>query len=91
MTRTQGLLHDFYITRVYEPGERERIVVVFLKEPAWEAIDGETTPVTLEALAGVLPGIFRLQQNDTTLIVLDYEEWKTRLLRAQKLDQENRR
>jgi len=90
-TRTQGLLHDFYITRVYEPRERERIVVVFLKEPAWKAIDGETTPVTLEALAGVLPGVFRLQQNDTTLIVLDYEEWKTRLLRAQKLDQENRR
>jgi len=89
--RTQGLLHDFYITRVYEPRERERIVVVFLKEPAWEAIDGETTPVTLEALAGVLPGVFRLQQNDTILIVLDYEEWKTRLVRAQKSDQENRR
>ena len=65
--------------------------MVFLKEPAWEAIDGETTPVTLEALAGSLPGVFRLQQNDTILIVLDYEEWKTRLLRAQKLDQENRR
>ena len=91
LTHTQGLLHDFYITRVYEPGKRERIMVVFLKEPAWGAIDGETTPVTLEALAGVLPGIFRLQHNDTILIVLDYEEWKTRLLRAQKSDQENGR
>lgn len=90
-TRTQGLLHDFYVTRVYEPRERECIVVVFLKEPAWEAIDGETTPATLEELSGVLPGVFRLQQNDTILIVIDYEEWKTRLLRAQKLDQETRR
>ena len=88
VTRTH-LSHDFYITRVYEPGERERILVVFLKEPVWEAIDGETIPITLDALAEVLPGAFRLQQNDTILIVLDYEEWKTRLLRVQKADKEN--
>lgn len=89
--RTEWLPHDFYITRVYEPRERKHFRVVFLKEPAWEAIDGETTPVTLDTLAGVLPGTFRLQQNDTILIVLDYEEWKMRLLRAQKTDKENRR
>ncbi|MFQ5813744.1 MAG: hypothetical protein ACE5I2_11255 [Anaerolineae bacterium] len=85
-TRTQGLPHDFYITRVYEPGEQTRILVVFLKEPAWEAIDGETTPIALDTLAAALPGIFRLQQNDIILIILDYEEWKTRVLRVQKAD-----
>ena len=85
------LPHDFYITRVYEPGERKRIGVVFLTESAWEAIDGETTFITPDALAESLPGVFRIQHDDTTLIVIDYEEWKTRLLRAEKVGKEDRR
>jgi len=84
VTRTQELPHDFYITRVYAPREWKHILVVFLTESAWEAIDGEAMPVTLDALAAALPGIFRLQQDDTSLIVLDYEEWKTRVLLAQE-------
>jgi len=87
-TRTQGLQHDFYITRVYEPRRRECVLVVFLKETAWEAINGETTPVTLDALPAALPGVFRVQQNDTVLIVLDYQEWKVRVSRAQRADKE---
>lgn len=90
VTRTRKLPHDFYITRVYKLEKRERIRTVFLKEPAWEAIDGETTPVTLNALAAARQGTFRIQQGDITLIVLDYEEWKTRVLRAQKVDKENK-
>jgi hypothetical protein len=91
LARTRRLPHDFYITRVYEPRGRERILVVFLKESAWEAIDGETAPIALEALAVALPGRFRIQQNDAVLIVLDYEEWKRRVLRTQKADKENER
>jgi hypothetical protein len=86
VTRTQRLPHDFYITRVYKSGKRERIWVALLKKHVWEAIDGETTPVTLSALATALPGTFRIQQDDTTLIVLDYEGWKARVLRVQKAD-----
>lgn len=86
VTRTQSLLHDFYITRVYKSGKRERIWVALLKKHVWEAIDGETTPVTLSALATALPGTFRIEQDDTILIVLGYEEWKARVLRVQKAD-----
>jgi hypothetical protein len=84
VTRTQRLPHDFYITRVYKARKRERMWVAFLKKHVWEAIDGETIRVMLSALATALPGTFRIQQDDTTLIVLDYEEWKARVLHIQK-------
>lgn len=82
--RTSGLWHHFYITRMYDPEERSHIGVVFLREAAWEAIDGEATPITLEALPTALPGVFRIQQGDVILTVVEYEEWKARVLRVQR-------
>lgn len=82
--RTAGLWHHFYITRVYDPEKRSHIWVVFLREAAWEAIDGEAMPITLDALPAALPGIVRIQHGDVILTVVEYEEWKARVLRAQR-------
>lgn len=84
--RTRGLPHDFYITRIYDPESRERIRVVFLKEPAWNAIDGETTPIDLQALAEALPGPLRLEWESKRLIVLEYAVWKDRVMQVQEVD-----
>ena len=43
-TRTRLLLNDFYITRLYDASQRERILVVMLKEEFWNLLDGETIP-----------------------------------------------
>ncbi|MFQ5799823.1 MAG: hypothetical protein ACE5H0_14175 [Bacteroidota bacterium] len=83
--RARELPHDFYIAQVYKPENRERIQVVFLKESAWDALDGDTTPVAPTALAAALPGPLRIQWKGTTLIVLDYSEWKTRVMLVQEV------
>jgi hypothetical protein len=69
---------------VYDPEKRSHIWVVFLREAAWEAIDGEATPITLQALPTALPGIVRIQHGDVILTVVEYEEWKARVLRVQR-------
>jgi hypothetical protein len=55
--RSRGLSADFYITRVYDRPGRAQLQVVFLKRPAWNAIDGQTLPTTLAALPKVLPTV----------------------------------
>ena len=64
--------------------KQEHNLAIFLKPAAWDAIDGETTPATSGALAAAAPGVFRVQQCNLVLIVLDYQEWKARVLRVQK-------
>jgi len=82
--RSTGLPADFYITRLYNRLGKERLLVVFLKQPAWDAIDGETIPTRLSALPDVLPAAAEIEHGGRTLIVIDYVEWKTRLLRRQR-------
>ena len=57
--------------------------MVFLKRPAWDAIDGETQPATLAALPGILPAAAEIEHGGRPLIVVEYEEWKARVLERQ--------
>ncbi len=86
--RMLGLLADFYITQLYDPRSRQRRVVVFLKRPAWEAIDGEAQPTTLVDLPNVMPTVAEITHDRQSLIVVDYPEWKARVLRRQRWEKE---
>ena len=59
------------------------MLVVFLKRPAWDVIDGETQPATLAALPGILPTVAEIKHGGRPLIVVEYEEWKARVLERQ--------
>jgi len=82
--RAQSLPHDFYITRLYTPGQRSRTLVVFAQESMWEEIDGETPMTIIESVPDVLPTPARLQHRDFEIIVADYEMWKQKVLRRQQ-------
>jgi hypothetical protein len=82
--RSRGLSADFYITRLYDRSNRARLFAVFLKRPAWNAIDGETLPTTLTALPNILPTVAEIEHSGQTLIVVEYEEWKVRVLKRQR-------
>jgi len=80
-------LTDFYITRLTDEHKRYLTLVVFLKPPAWEAIDGETIPATLRTLSTVLPAVAEIEHHGQALVVLEYEEWKTRVSKVQSKEQ----
>ena len=77
------LRSDFYITRLYEKG-RSRTLVVFQKTLAWDKINGSTIDGTLANLQDILPYPVRIQQSNTTLVVVDYTLWKQRVLQVQQ-------
>lgn len=82
--RTSDLLHDFYILRFSE--RKDKLWIVFLKEPFWVLIDAEKRTmrtVTLAELVTMLPGAFVLRLQAKTLIVVDYESWKRLVLAVQ--------
>lgn len=81
--RSRGLPADFYITRLYRRLDKERLLVVFLKQPVWDAIDGEALTTTLAALPDVLPAVAEIEHGGQTFIVVEYQEWKTRILKHQ--------
>ncbi len=85
--RSRGLSADFYITRLYDRPGKARLLVVFLKRPAWNAIDGKTLPTTLKALPSKLPTVAEIEHSGQTLIVVEYEEWKARVLKRQRREE----
>ncbi len=85
VVRTSDLLHDFYIVRFSE--RKDKLWIVFLKEPFWVLIDAEKRTmqtVTLAELVAILPGAFQLRLQTNTLIVVDYESWKRLVLDVQR-------
>lgn len=79
-----NLRNDFYITRLYVKG-RQRTLVVFQKPFAWQKINGEVLyECQLEDIAKVLPQPVRLQQDNVTLVVVEYDLWKQKVLKIQK-------
>ncbi len=77
-----GLVHDFYIVRLFTR-ERERTLVVLLQLQAWNTIDGDTVLGHLDAVMEQLPAPVRIQHRGRELVVIGYEEWKRRILRLQ--------
>jgi hypothetical protein len=76
------LLHDFYIVRLWLRG-RAYTMVVLLQPPAWEQIDGDTVAAALEAVANLLPAPVSIHHRGHALIVIEYDDWKLRILRLQ--------
>ena len=75
----QTVSSDFFITRVWLPGQRARILVVFLQDLAWDAIDGETLLVRLAELETVLPRPARIPYHGGELVVIEYTHWKDKM------------
>ena len=80
----RDLTNDFYITRLYEK-KRQRTLVVLQKPIAWQTINGEVLYESkLEDLLKILPNPVRLQQKNTTLVVIEYDFWKQKVLKIQQ-------
>jgi hypothetical protein len=76
------LAHDFYIVRL-SIGARTYTLVVMLQPPAWAQINGDTVAGDLETLVRQFPAPVSIQHRGHDLVVVDYKEWKRRILRQQ--------
>lgn len=54
-----------------------------MRQPMWNAIDGETIFAALSDLADVLPGAARVQIEGIEMIIADYALWKHLVLERQ--------
>lgn len=79
----QVISNDFFITRVWLPSQRTRILVVFLQELTWDQIDGETLFTQLSNLEAVLPQPARIAYHGGELVVSDYTSWKAKMRQYQ--------
>lgn len=75
----QAVSSDFFIARVWLPGQRARVLVVFLQDLTWDAIDGETLLARLAELETVLPQPARIAYHGGELIVTEYTHWKDKM------------
>lgn len=75
---------DFFITCVWLPTRRARMLAVFLQDVTWEAINGETLLTLLSDLGEVLPRPARISYHGGELIVADYADWKERMRNYQR-------
>jgi len=75
----KALRNDFYITRLWLSKARSRTLVVFLKTPMWNEINGETLLVAWRELESCLPQPARIVYRGGELIVSDYEVWKKKI------------
>jgi hypothetical protein len=79
----QTVSSDFLITRLWLPGQRARILVVFLKDLMWDAIDGETLLARLAELETVLAHPARIAYHGGELVVTEYAHWKDKMRQYQ--------
>ena len=56
-----------------------------MRQPMWDAIDGETLLTSLAELAATLPRAARVRFAGVEIVVADYALWK-RLVRARQSD-----
>ncbi len=76
------LRHDFYIVRLFSRGQVYTLVVL-LQPPMWGKINGNTIEGHLDAVVEQLPKPVRIRHRGHELVVVDYNEWKKRILRLQ--------
>jgi len=80
--RGRRLPLSFYIVRLTLAG-RQRTLVVMMRQPMWDTIDGDTVLTSLERLTEVLPAAARIRVGGVEAIVADYELWKRLVRRRQ--------
>lgn len=76
------LAHDFYIVRLAVKGAMHTLVVM-LQPEAWDLINGDTTPGTLDTLLDYFPTPVSIRHRGHDLVVLRYDSWKQRMLLQQ--------
>lgn len=77
--RSQRLVHDFYITRLWDRHAHKWQGAVIVKPVFWAKLDGETTPSRLDRVLDLLPTVAEIEVDTLTLIVVEYETWKARV------------
>jgi len=83
--RASAATCDIYISRLFDPQQQIWVNIVVLSERAWQTIDGETTPATLEPVTVLLKETACLLTDDLCWVVISYERWKTMLLAKQQI------
>jgi hypothetical protein len=77
-----ALVHDFYLVRLVVQ-EQEYTLVAMLQPEAWDQINGDTVRGELTALVQHFPAPVGIIHHGHRLVVLDYNAWKSRVLRLQ--------
>jgi hypothetical protein len=75
--------HDFYIVRLYVK-RKVYTFAVLLQPDAWNEINGDTIPGTLETVLNQWPQPVRIERRAYKFVVIEYTEWKRRILRLQE-------
>ncbi len=78
------LVNDFYIVGLFDETTRRKLGVVMMKPPVWVKLDGEPLPCELREVARHFPQPTQVTVRDATLIVVEYELWKRRVLQYQQ-------
>ncbi|MCB0064816.1 MAG: hypothetical protein KDE19_21980, partial [Caldilineaceae bacterium] len=81
--RGQKLPHDFYITRFYE-GKRQYTFIVMIQLDVWNQIDGDTIAGLLSEATQHFPQPVEVALKTGSVVVVDYEIWKQKVLRQQQ-------
>lgn len=82
LQRDGPVRHDFFIVRIWRSGQAHTFVAM-LQPDVWEELNGDTVAGTLDMLRDNLSTPLRISDRGQTLVVLSYEEWKTRIHRQQ--------
>lgn len=80
---TEKLALDFYITRMYHAHAHRWHRLVWLKPSCWRVLNGEPTRVAYEAIWQVLPGVAQIALRGREFVVVEYAEWKQRVMARQ--------
>lgn len=81
-TRSRGLAHDFYITRIYE-GRQQRTLVVLMQPYAWDQINGDIIKAILEEATKQFPSPVMVQIENSPLVIMEHNVWKERVVQKQ--------
>lgn len=82
--RTEALVHDFYITRMYHASERCWYQVVWLTPSFWSLLNGDPSPVAYTFIWQVLPSVALITLRGHDFVVVLYDEWKQRVIAWQR-------
>lgn len=73
---------ELFITRWYL-GRRRWLWVVLLREYAWEIINGNAIPSSIDDVRRILPNVAEIHIDNIKLIVLEYNQWKQKVFHIQ--------
>lgn len=73
---------ELFITRWYL-GRRRWLWVVLLREYAWEIINGNAIPSSIDDVRRILPNAAEIHIDNIKLIVLEYNQWKQKVFHIQ--------